>query len=102
MFYQSCGSVGDSYEEHATELITDYDEINLAGYQYYQLEDYYFDWQVEWAIAQAERCEMNASITEKTYLIDSGLWAGAEQIVLSVIYRNGTEKGSFKKQNLSS
>jgi hypothetical protein len=62
MFYQSCGWVGDRYEEHAAELMTDDDEISLSEYQYYQLEDYYLDWQVEWAIAQSELFEMNASL----------------------------------------
>jgi hypothetical protein len=82
MFYQSCGLVGDSYEEYAAELMTDDDEIGLAAYQYYCLEDYYYDWQVERAIAQSDYYEMNVSLAKKTSSIESGLWAGAERVVL--------------------
>jgi hypothetical protein len=82
MFYQSCGSAGDSYEEYATELMTDDDEIGSANYRYYQYEEYYLDPQVERAIAQAELYEMNLSLTEKTDQVASGLWVGAERVLL--------------------
>jgi hypothetical protein len=81
MFYQSCGSVGDSYEEHTSELMTD-DETDSETYQYYHLEDYYYDGQVERAIAQSEYYEMNVSLAQKTGQVESGLWAGAERVVL--------------------
>jgi hypothetical protein len=82
MFYQSCRSTGDRYEEYAVQLMTDDDEINLADYEYYQYEEYYLDPQIEQAIEQAERYEMNDSSSKEAGQVEPGLWVGAERIVL--------------------
>jgi hypothetical protein len=85
MLYQSCGSVGDSYENHTIELLTDSDGIekrDAADHSTDQPEYYYLDWQVEWAIAQEELHEMNDSLTEITRRMETEIWSGAEWIVL--------------------
>jgi hypothetical protein len=85
MFYQSCGLVGDSYEKLTIELLTDSDAIekrDAADYPTDQLEYYYLDPQVEWAIAQEELHEMNDSLAEITRRIETEIWSGAEWIIL--------------------
>jgi hypothetical protein len=85
MFYQSCGSVGDSYEEQTEELLNDSDAIEQRYAEFHQncsIEDCSSDPDVKWAIAQAEDDEMNSFLPETTCLTHSGLWTGAEWIVL--------------------
>jgi hypothetical protein len=85
MLYQSCGSVGDSYEKLTIELLTDSDSIekrDTADHPDDQLEYYYLDLQVEWAIAQEELHEMNDSLAEITRRMETEIWFGAEWIVL--------------------
>jgi hypothetical protein len=85
MLYQSCGSVGDSYENHTIELLTDSDAIeerDAADHPTDQLEYHYLDLQVEWAIAQEELHEMNGSLAEITCQMQTEIWSGAEWIVL--------------------
>jgi hypothetical protein len=85
MFYQSCGLVGDSYENHTIELLTDSDAIekrDAVDHPTDQLEYYYLDLQVEWAIAQEELHEMNDSLAEITRRMETEIWFGAEWIVL--------------------
>jgi hypothetical protein len=85
MLSQSCGLVGDSYENHTIALLTDSDAIekrDAEDYLDYQLEYHYLDWRVEWAIAQEELHEMNDSLTEITRRMETEIWSGAEWIVL--------------------
>ena len=93
MLYQSCGSVGDSYENHTIELLTDSDAIEKRDAEDRlddPLEYYYLDLQVEWAIsssypqgvAQEELHEMNDSLTEINRRVETEIWSGAEWIVL--------------------
>ncbi len=85
MLYQSCGSVGDSYEKLTIELLTDSDAIekrDTADHPTDQPEYCYLDLQVEWAIAQEELPEMNDSLAEITRRMETEIWSGAEWIVL--------------------
>jgi hypothetical protein len=85
MLYQSCGSVGDSYEKLTIELLTDSNAIekrDAADHPNNQLEYDYLDLQVEWAIAQEELHEMNGSLAEITRRMETEIWSGAEWIVL--------------------
>ncbi|MBW4516387.1 MAG: hypothetical protein KME11_14345 [Timaviella obliquedivisa GSE-PSE-MK23-08B] len=85
MLYQSCSSVGDSYEKHTIELFSDSDAIEKRDAEDHpsdQPEYYYLNLQVEWAIAHEELHETNDSLTKITRQIETELWSGAEWTVL--------------------